>query len=144
MPRICTCRECNQTFEWRKPGPTPVLCPDCRAAHGANGSRYVMDRKHRWHVSKTYGISPDTVDRLMARQRGVCAVCRQPPDNGERLHVDHDHSCCVGSRSCGECVRGLVCRTCNQAMGLLNDDTERIERLIKYLRQRKRGRATPP
>lgn len=136
--RVLRCQECGEQFDWLKPGPSPVVCPKCLDAYGKNGTRYVMDRKHRWHVKKTYGLGPDAVEQLITRQKGLCAVCRKPPADGERLHVDHDHSCCGGSKSCGKCVRGLVCRPCNQAMGLLDDDKERMERLIRYLRRHMR------
>jgi hypothetical protein len=31
-------------------------------------------------------------------------------------------------------VRGLLCSPCNQALGLLADDSERIEALLHYIR----------
>ena len=133
-PRAHVCRQCGQTFAWSKPGPRPTLCPTCKESVGSNGAAYVIERKRHWHVSKTYGISRAQADDLMARQRGKCAVCGKTPDEVGSFHVDHDHSCCSGSRACGKCVRGLVCRTCNQAMGLLHDDVRTIERLISYLR----------
>lgn len=30
--------------------------------------------------------------------------------------VDHDHRCCSGQDSCGQCIRGIICRDCNMAM----------------------------
>lgn len=51
------------------------------------------------------------------------------------LVVDHDHRCCpVDSQSCGQCVRGLLCRHCNSAAGLLRDSSASAERLAGYLR----------
>ena len=49
------------------------------------------------------------------------------------LVVDHDHDCCPGSRSCGLCVRGLLCGTCNSAAGMLGDDPDRARALGVYL-----------
>lgn len=42
-----------------------------------------------------------------------------------RLHVDHSHE---DGR-----VRGVLCSTCNQALGLLGEDRDRILGLLKYL-----------
>jgi hypothetical protein len=33
--------------------------------------------------------------------------------------VDHDHACCQKkNRSCGKCIRGLLCHTCNIAASI--------------------------
>lgn len=50
-----------------------------------------------------------------------------------RLVVDHDHSCCPGGASCGECVRGLLCSNCNIAAGMLRDDPDTARAMVKYL-----------
>jgi hypothetical protein len=49
-------------------------------------------------------------------QDGRCAVCFETlePDT---VNVDHDHSCCPGKNSCGECVRGFICGRCNVQLG---------------------------
>lgn len=52
------------------------------------------------------------------------------------LCVDHDHQCCPGERSCGRCVRGLLCPTCNLAVGFLRDDVSLASALGRYLRTR--------
>jgi hypothetical protein len=45
-------------------------------------------------------------------------MCRTPFEQGQLIHVDHDHACCrEKNRSCGECLRGLLCHACNIALG---------------------------
>lgn len=49
------------------------------------------------------------------------------------INVDHDHSCCPGQGTCGKCVRGLLCRACNRAIGSFSEDRENIRRALAYL-----------
>ena len=62
-----------------------------------------------------------------------------------RLAVDHDHACCPGPTSCGQCVRGFLCPGCNMAEGNLDGDPDRAEALASYMRRWQVSRiATPP
>lgn len=84
------------------------------AAFNARGSAYYAahrDRAHRGMVRLRYNL-PDYAERALA-QDGKCGICGRRP-RGRRLNVDHDHRCCPESgRSCGRCIRGLLCNSCN-------------------------------
>ena len=51
------------------------------------------------------------------------------------LVIDHDHSCCPKSSSCGKCIRGVLCNNCNTSEGLLNSDIGRVEKLLAYMKR---------
>ncbi|WP_222123175.1 endonuclease VII domain-containing protein [Streptomyces sp. SLBN-118] len=71
---------------------------------------------------------------MLARQGGVCAICKQPDNTGLTLSIDHNHTCCPGSaESCGECVRGLLCTACNHGLGKFRDDPELLRAAAAYL-----------
>lgn len=71
------------------------------------------------------------IDEKLESQRYKCAVCGK--EIGLSCHVDHDHSCCPGLKTCGLCVRGLLCSKCNQGLGFFDDDTELMLKAICYL-----------
>lgn len=82
---------------------------------------------------RIYGLTVADYDALLADQGGGCAICGYSSP-GSHLHVDHDHGCCPGVGSCGKCVRGLLCRRCNQALGQFADSAELLDRASGYLR----------
>ncbi|KUN03186.1 hypothetical protein AQI95_24675 [Streptomyces yokosukanensis] len=85
-------------------------------------------------LRRNYGISADHYDSMLAAQGGGCAICRVAPGEGTSLAVDHDHACCPGrKKSCGECLRGLLCEDCNRVLGMFRDDPARFESAIGYL-----------
>lgn len=89
-----------------------------------NPEKYKRLNRASWYRTK-FNISLDDYEMMVELQDGCCAMCGQPETavnhrSGEiqNLAVDHDHACCPGDKSCGACVRGLLCRSCNQALGV--------------------------
>lgn len=82
------------------------------------------------HTTKasTYKLTAIQIDMIV--RRGICELCCEKSD---KLHIDHDHSCCSGATSCGNCVRGALCPGCNLGLGAFRDDVNKFERAIKYL-----------
>ena len=78
----------------------------------------------------------------LAAQGGICAVCGTPPGS-VRLGVDHDRACCPGDRSCGKCVRDLLCSGCNGGTGIV-DSPELLRKKAAYLLdwRERHGRST--
>jgi recombination endonuclease VII len=84
------------------------------------------------HLKITFKMSLEDFAKRVKKQKGHCAGC------GARLHkgncnVDHNHTCCPGKKSCGKCIRGILCSPCNQALGLLKDSVKTLLRLVRYL-----------
>jgi hypothetical protein len=86
-------------------------------------------------VLKKYGLNVDSYMKLFNDQNGLCKICNNAESSGKRLSVDHDHRCCSGSYTCGNCIRGLICFRCNAALGMVSDDTEILQSMIKYLQK---------
>jgi hypothetical protein len=81
--------------------------------------------RRRGKLRSKYGITPEDYAEMYVAQDGRCAVCGAARDV---LSIDHCHA--TGA------VRGLLCRECNIALGLLKDDPAIIERAAEYLRAR--------
>jgi Recombination endonuclease VII len=65
-----------------------------------------------------------------------CAIC----GSIDNLVIDHDHSCCPGSHTCGKCIRGLLCRKCNSGLGMFNDNPQLLVKASNYLSKPNSGR----
>lgn len=80
-------------------------------------SRQKSNRKYR---ISSYGLTHEQFDRLLAAQQHPCGMCHERFEEGQLIHVDHDRGCCqTKNRSCGRCIRGLLCHTCNIALGYI-------------------------
>jgi hypothetical protein len=78
------------------------------------------------HYRRTYGIAVEDKVRLVLAQGGVCASCGSGFTGGKDTTVDHDHRTSK--------IRGILCRKCNLALGLLMEDPVRIHQLAEYIR----------
>jgi hypothetical protein len=93
-----------------------------RAAHPGHQRAY-------W-IKCMYGITQEQFDEILETQGGVCAICKQVPEeidgNGwSQWNVDHNHVTGV--------VRGILCAPCNSGIGLLGDTYERVAAAATYL-----------
>lgn len=112
-------------------GMPPKLCDACQKINSLKSKRKLWTKK----VLDRYSIDEARFLALAEAQGNVCAVCgtSDPGGSVRRWHVDHDHSCCGPGVSCGKCIRGLLCSRCNTAIGLLDDNTARLEAALAYL-----------
>ena len=104
-------------------------CGLCREAHVKIGQRHrAKDPIHAskisraGHVKRMYGITIDDEGRMYADQGGLCKICQRPMT---MRAIDHNHDTKV--------VRGLLDRTCNLALGQLNDDPAVLRRAARYV-----------
>ena len=81
-------------------------------------------RWRRKYKLTRYGLTQKQFDWLLEVQQYACAMGGEPFTESTQIFVDHDHSCCPGERrSCGNCVRGLLCLSCNTALGQIERKT---------------------
>jgi hypothetical protein len=79
------------------------------------------EKRFEYVLRTRYGIGAADYMALLEKQGGICPICGEPP----RLpSVDHDHDTGL--------VRGILCRTCNSALGVL-DTVERLRAAMAYL-----------
>ena len=88
----------------------------------------------KYYLKTMYNLTQDQFDAMMIEQSGRCGICETQATPDRYFHVDHDHACCPGDRSCGECVRGLLCFKCNNVLGLFGDNIATLRRAEEYLR----------
>lgn len=119
-------------------------CKSCKHEDQRNRRKSQSVEQSRMHrrflrMKQVYSLDKDSFLKMFKKQNESCAICDEQFDLMERksFSVDHDHSCCPGKKSCGKCVRGLLCVKCNFVLGYVNDDTNKLKNMIKYLQETK-------
>jgi hypothetical protein len=105
-------------------------CKMCARSRARVESGLQKIRSYRSHLKGAFGLSPEDFDGMLIEQSGRCGICNNPMT---KPCVDHDHSCCPGKKSCGRCIRKLLCNSCNAGIGYLRDDVRILNLAIEYL-----------
>lgn len=111
-------------------------CKGCRRAYKAKTfQRYKESgrlkptdpaRQRVANLKFKYRLSEAEQLTLLAAGCGVCG-------SHKNLQIDHDHSCCDGPRTCGQCVRTALCARCNRTLGGVGDDIDLLMSMVTYL-----------
>lgn len=77
-----------------------------------------------------YNLSIEDYVIMYNKQGCKCAICKRDyPLGGKKgLYVDHDHNTCK--------VRGLLCSSCNSAIGKLRESETILINAIAYLKNK--------
>jgi hypothetical protein len=99
------------------------------------GSRKLDTKNYmrRYNWIKNYNLTDDRIQEILSTQNNQCPICLTTFTEDNIFSVDHDHTCCVGVTSCGNCIRGFLCTSCNTGLGKLKDDVQILERAVQYL-----------
>lgn len=146
------CRECRHQARRARMGavmekPRCVDEVERKTRRKASFDRYAENNPealklaYRKHHLKTYGLTQDSFEWLLTSQNFECYLCK----NAEtRIHhrtgkvtnlsIDHDHRCCQEkTKSCGECIRHLLCASCNLLVGMAEAKPAHAWRFADYI-----------
>lgn len=135
---IKTCARCKEEFSWYECPSS--YCRKCSREIGYESRERISNQLYNGDTSKfdrnknllkLYGISLFQFDEMLSGQGGLCFICNIA---SEKWIVDHDHACCPGKKTCGQCVRWILCYKCN-AM-LTQDDPKILRRAAELLEER--------
>jgi hypothetical protein len=99
-----------------------TLIADVYAWRKTNPAKVREVRRRNW-LQSNYGLTPADYDAMLARQDGLCAVCRRRPIT--RLCVDHSHDTRM--------LRSLLCRRCNAGLGNFDDNPDLLRAGADYV-----------
>jgi hypothetical protein len=90
----------------------------------------VLQKKLNQWLVLNFKRTTEWYESTLLEQGGHCFLCNYVP-SGRRLQVDHDHKCCptdkAHRRTCGKCIRGLLCENCNTDLGRLENWLQQMD-----------------
>jgi hypothetical protein len=96
--------------------------PDVKEARRARRSSPEVKESAKYYaIRKNYGLTREEYDELISIYNSSCGACGSTVS----ICVDHDHDTGI--------VRGMLCRKCNAALGLLGDKIDGVLNLLEYL-----------
>ena len=85
------------------------------------------EKNRRYKLKTRYNITLETYNKMLTDQGHNCKICNTSScKTGKSFAVDHCHT--------SQEIRGLLCSSCNTALGLMGDDTALMKKAIHYLK----------
>ena len=115
-------------------------CRRCMQTYRKEYRKTRREQMYTYFMKHNYGLTKTQRDDMELQCSGLCMLCGKPETRTNqygvrKLCVDHNH---LTKR-----IRGLLCATCNQAIGLLYVDECGIELLQKAIAYIEAGDVRP-
>jgi hypothetical protein len=124
------CRECTSNYSEKR---YKELCESLSV-----DEKKLTDIRH--NLKFFFSMTLDEYNERLLNQKYKCANrnCSEVYNPSQRLRVDHDHTCCQNyngklRKTCGKCIRGLLCNKCNMLLGLADDNIDYLLGCAEYL-----------
>ena len=129
-----TCKEVKNIVEfYESESNKDGLSGQCKICKVANDKPYSENKRQyneKYRLKTKFGITVEEREYLLQHQQHRCAICNESEVEKQRkLAIDHNH---LSNK-----IRGMLCMTCNAAMGLLKADigVELLQKAILYIKE---------
>jgi hypothetical protein len=105
-------------------------CALCREAERLYMQGWRSRNPDKWRnivLRRKYNTNTEALKTLLALQGGGCAICKRRLDLAKPMVAQPDHNHKTDK------LRGVLCRTCNAALGMFGDDPARLREAAGYL-----------
>lgn len=109
------------------------VCKVCKNKRLREQNKLNPRQRKNIKLKNVYGITIEDYEKLLDKQKNVCAICEKPESTKhnlgmvKQLAVDHCHK--TGK------VRGLLCSHCNTALGKFYDNEDYLIAATEYLQK---------
>ena len=100
-------------------------CKECTVKRTVEYNKVNSTSVRSQYLKRNYGMTFEEFDAMLSDQDSCCAICKSTKPLYKYFNVDHCHIT-------GE-VRGLLCHSCNKALGLFKDNINNLRHAIDYL-----------
>lgn len=147
------CKQCRHEARRERMGavlekPRAESEAERRARIKESARKYAKDNEAKlsfnnklFKLKANFNMTMDQLYWLFSIQKSRCFLCGEPEVRIDsrtglvmRLSIDHDHRCCPDrGKSCGTCVRHLLCSTCNIMIGFAENKPAVVYRFADYI-----------
>ena len=131
-----TCNKCGvtkQIMEFYKrggkvsPNSRKNHCKECEKKRVSESYWEDPSKSRNRDLKRLYGITLNEYNQMLVEQGHRCKTCGTTEPGGKhgKFMVDHSHN--TGA------VRGLLCKSCNIALGEIKDNRQTLLNMLEYL-----------
>lgn len=112
-------------------------CNACKTERQLQSEKDTGWNRRDYSLVYRFGITAVEYDAMLKRQDGACWICEKVPSKRQnRLAVDHLHvkgERRHAGRNKRARIRGLLCWSCNAAIGKFKDNVTHLRKAAEYL-----------